>query len=367
MKTDRFPPIPQSHDARETQAHSDAQEFQDIQDTPGGVLRLGADGTLIDAPLFFAEALNLHLREVPSIYHLFDPNNAPYLSLTRIFRHPHGTMEFHLSVRGNFGTPHSFRYWALSPAQAGASDPSEVAFYIVDDSALMQNHEWATRRRRREILNDVQTSLSMHFKNRLAAVQVLSEMLQDTPTLAAEIAPRLVDAVRDLNYAFNRITTNTDHWNTARDNDLPIRLGDLASIMATWSMDRITIVGRTHNVDKATLIATNSVERVILPVTQNALEASAPGSVVYVDITEVREGFAHIVIEDAGHGMTEHVRHRAEDPFFTTRPGHLGLGLSQAREALRTAGGQWKIESAPNVGTRITILLPVTTAAHLFR
>lgn len=354
MNTDRFQALPQTDDT------------DDLQDTPGGVLRLAADGTILDAPLFFADALNMHLREVPSIYHLFDPENSPYLNLTRIYRHPHGTIEFHLTVRGSFGTPHAFRYWSIPTPN---DHETTAAFFIVDDSAILQNHEWASRRHRREILNDVQTSLSMHFKNRLAAVQALSEMLQDSPDLASEVAPRLVDAVRDLNYAFNRITANSGNFSPSpsRDPDLPIRLSDLAAIMATWSMSRIAVIGRTHNVDKATLIASTSVERVILPVTQNALEASPPDSVVYVDITEVREGFAHIVIEDSGHGMNEHIRHRAEDPFFTTRPGYLGLGLSQAREALRTAGGQWKIESTPGVGTRITILLPVTTAAHLFR
>ncbi|MBA2665094.1 MAG: sensor histidine kinase [Bradymonadaceae bacterium] len=334
-------------------------------DRPGGLLRLQANGAILEAPIFFQEALNLHLREVASIYHLFDASEAPYLCLSRIYCHPQGAMEFHLTVRGAFGIQRGFRYWHLAQEHA---DPAVSTFFIVDESSSLQHQEWSNRRQRRDILNDIQTSLSMHLKNRLAAVQVLTEMVRDSPQMANEISPRLLAAVSDLNYALGRVTSTSDAWNPPRDyQDLPIRLTDLASIMASWSMERTAVVCRTHSVDRGTLIAASSVERVILPVAQNALESSPRDSTIAVDITEVREGFAHIVIEDFGEGMSDRVRSRAEDPFFTTRLGHLGLGLSQAREALRVAGGQWKIESTPNVGTRFTILLPVTTAAHLFR
>ena len=57
--------------------------------------------------------------------------------------------------------------------------------------------------------------------------------------------------------------------------------------------------------------------------------------------------------------MSDYIRQRAEDPFFTTKAGHLGLGMPQAYEALQSVGGQWRIDSQPEHGTRITLLLPI--------
>src|SRR6185312_17364439 len=48
---------------------------------------------------------------------------------------------------------------------------------------------------------------------------------------------------------------------------------------------------------------------------------------------------------------------RVFDPFFTTRPGHLGLGLTVARAVILRAGGRLDLRSgAP--GTTVTIWLP---------
>jgi signal transduction histidine kinase len=335
-----------------------------VDDGPGGCLVLDEDGTIIEIPRFLLEALNLDERSLPSIYHLFDPQSPPFLSLARVYRHTYGATEYHLRVEGTFGTPRSFRYWPVPASEAVAAN----TFYIVDESANVQDREWAVRRLRREILNDVQTSLLSNFKNRLTSVQVLAEMVQQSPDLAEETVSRLVDASRELTTALNRVTSGIDDLSSPRDyQDLPIRLADLHSVITTWSSSEVVVYCRLEDVDPGTLIAASSVERILMPIVQNALEASNDDGIVQVEIREIKEGFAHVLVEDFGEGMTDRIRRRAEDPFFTTRAGHLGLGLAHAREALREAGGQWKIESRRHQGTRFTILLPVTTASQLFR
>ena len=67
-----------------------------------------------------------------------------------------------------------------------------------------------------------------------------------------------------------------------------------------------------------------------------------------------------IVISDTGVGMTDDVRGRAFEPFFTTTPDGLGsgLGLSMVQGFVEQSGGTIDIESAPGSGTTITIRLP---------
>ena len=63
---------------------------------------------------------------------------------------------------------------------------------------------------------------------------------------------------------------------------------------------------------------------------------------------------------DTGSGMSEDVRQRAVDPFFTTKPQGkgTGLGLSMTFGFVRQPGGYLVIESKGGRGTPVTILMP---------
>lgn len=70
--------------------------------------------------------------------------------------------------------------------------------------------------------------------------------------------------------------------------------------------------------------------------------------------------WVRVEVRDTGIGMTEEVRRRSIEPFFTTRaPGEgVGLGLSMAYGVFRNHGGQLLLESEPGVGTTVTVYLP---------
>jgi len=75
-----------------------------------------------------------------------------------------------------------------------------------------------------------------------------------------------------------------------------------------------------------------------------------------VDGTSVR-----LTVTDNGAGMTEEVKRRAFDLFFTTKPRGLGtgLGLAMVRRTVDRAGGSIDIDSELSRGTTIAIVLPV--------
>ena len=76
------------------------------------------------------------------------------------------------------------------------------------------------------------------------------------------------------------------------------------------------------------------------------------------------EKFAHIRVEDSGHGMPEHVRRHAFDPLFTTKKnGGTGLGLAVAHQVVTRHGGLIFVESEVNRGTTFHLFLPLTDAA----
>jgi signal transduction histidine kinase len=72
--------------------------------------------------------------------------------------------------------------------------------------------------------------------------------------------------------------------------------------------------------------------------------------------TAVRQVF--ICVADTGGGMSEDVRQRLFEPYFTTKVGGSGLGLAQVYGAVAQAGGGVEIESDAGVGTRIRMVFP---------
>ena len=65
-----------------------------------------------------------------------------------------------------------------------------------------------------------------------------------------------------------------------------------------------------------------------------------------------------IEVADSGPGMDRDLAARAVEPFFTTREGAAGLGLSQAYAFARQCGGVLSIDSAPGGGAEVSITLP---------
>jgi signal transduction histidine kinase len=69
------------------------------------------------------------------------------------------------------------------------------------------------------------------------------------------------------------------------------------------------------------------------------------------------DGLVEILVEDNGPGLA--ADHPGDvRPFYTTRPGGLGLGLPLARKIVLLHGGVLRVENASEGGVRVTVSLP---------
>lgn len=94
----------------------------------------------------------------------------------------------------------------------------------------------------------------------------------------------------------------------------------------------------------------------------NARDAMPLGGRLRVTATRPNAGVStHIVVEDTGTGMPEHVLRHAFDPLFTTKQnGGTGLGLAVAHQVVTRHGGMIFAESKPGTGTKFHLFLPLT-------
>lgn len=99
-------------------------------------------------------------------------------------------------------------------------------------------------------------------------------------------------------------------------------------------------------------------ERVFYNLLRNAAEASPAGGSITVKTRPV-DGFIEIAVIDRGSGITAEHLESIFNPFFTTKPSGVGLGLAIVSKIIDEHGGRILVESEPGHGSVFRVLLPV--------
>jgi signal transduction histidine kinase len=131
----------------------------------------------------------------------------------------------------------------------------------------------------------------------------------------------------------------------------------LESLKAAGRLDRIrTRVEapnglRPINVDRVRMAA--AVEQLLL----NAAEAMPAGGQLTLKLSS-SGGRQRLEVTDTGEGIEKKNIGTVFHPFFTTRPGKMGLGLTLARNVAKAHGGTLELRSEPGRGTKAVLELP---------
>ena len=101
-------------------------------------------------------------------------------------------------------------------------------------------------------------------------------------------------------------------------------------------------------------------EQVLVNLIKNACEASVdkPDAQICVEAKQLPDGGAELKVEDHGIGILPDVQTRMFVPFFTTKPGGSGIGLSLCKQIMNLHGGRIGVWSEPDRGTVFTLYFP---------
>lgn len=108
------------------------------------------------------------------------------------------------------------------------------------------------------------------------------------------------------------------------------------------------------------LASPDQIRQVVLNLALNALQAMPEGGTLRIETTtgDGTPPVARLTLEDTGTGIAPEHLARIMEPFFSTKPGRLGLGLAIVRDAAAKHDGRLEFRPRPGGGTRAIFELP---------
>lgn len=118
------------------------------------------------------------------------------------------------------------------------------------------------------------------------------------------------------------------------------------------------------------------IEQILMNLVVNAGEAIGGDGEVTVRVSDTRarlrpespphveEEAVAIAVIDTGHGLSEDTLASLFDPFYTTKPGGTGIGLSIVYQLVGQAGGRISARSLAPAGAEFLVLLPAVRPPH---
>jgi two-component system, NtrC family, sensor histidine kinase PilS len=102
----------------------------------------------------------------------------------------------------------------------------------------------------------------------------------------------------------------------------------------------------------------DQLRQVLINLLRNAFQAVGAGGTVRVTLRQ-EQGRGRLAIWDSAGSIPAAHLSRIFEPFFSTREGGSGLGLSTAHSLVRAHGGSLQVSSSPREGTEFLIQLPL--------
>jgi signal transduction histidine kinase/ActR/RegA family two-component response regulator len=173
----------------------------------------------------------------------------------------------------------------------------------------------------------------------------------------------------------NRVLEQVIDLTRARWQDMPQERGLVINLETRVPVDLPPVLGEEGEIrDALTNLVLNAVDA--MPEGGKlTLHAYAERCWEQSELSELRESAqsgtprspaqVRVDVRDTGVGMTEEVRRRCMEPFFTTKGERgTGLGLAMVYGMVKRHGAHIEIESTPRIGTAMSLVFPATVAAH---
>ena len=246
-----------------------------------------------------------------------------------------------------------------------------AAEQLAEANIHIQQAEQAVRRSERlAALGQLSAGLAHELRNPLGTIKASAEMLGRQLSAENEVAREVAGFISSEVDRTNSLVTRFLQF--ARPLQLRLEVADLAHTLdrALAEVEReapeIAIYKNYAPEIAPFAFDAELMERVFYNLALNAAQATAPGGAVTVK-TRAAGTTAEIAVIDRGVGIDPKQRDSIFNPFFTTKPTGVGLGLAIVAKIVDEHGGKIAVESEPGKGSIFCVILPMERGAEKTR
>jgi len=200
------------------------------------------------------------------------------------------------------------------------------------------------------------------LKNLVAQLSLLlrnAERHRDNPAFQRDMLMTIDNVVERMNNLMLQLRTGA----TPVDKPRPVSLDKIIRAVCQAKSGQNSSIAMNLAADISTIGHADQLEHVIGHLVQNAIDATGGAGDVSVLLRRENET-AVIEVVDNGVGMTpEFVRDRLFRPFQTTKASGMGVGVYESSQYVTELGGRILVDSVPDAGTRVRVLLPIVPEA----
>ena len=230
-------------------------------------------------------------------------------------------------------------------------------------NAQLQQAEEAVRRSDRlAALGQLSAGLAHELRNPLGTIRGSAEMLARAVSAENEVAREVSGFIASEVDRANSLITRFLHF--ARPLELRPDTADLAQTIdrAIANVEReapqVSIYKNYAPEIPPFRFDSELMERVVYNLILNAAQASPAGGAVTVK-TRAADGAAEISVIDRGSGIDREHLNTIFNPFFTTKPAGVGLGLAIVAKIVDEHGGKISVESEAGKGSVFRVQIPM--------
>lgn len=241
----------------------------------------------------------------------------------------------------------------------------EAAERLAESNRNLRLAEASLRRSERlAALGQLTAGLAHELRNPLGTIKASAEMLikqstKNRPEVMSEMAGYIgseVDRMNGLVASFLDFARPLQMHPVTTD--LRAVLDDVVRQQAELARERdITVSVRENDGALVFVFDPDLLKLAISNLVQNAIQASAPGQHVEIRAESTSE-HVMIFVSDHGEGIQPQHLENIFNPFFTTKPQGIGLGLAIVSKIVDEHQGQIKVFSEAGSGTTFEVALP---------
>ncbi|KHF39210.1 MASE3 domain-containing protein [Halalkalibacter okhensis] len=240
----------------------------------------------------------------------------------------------------------------------------EVLGTVVDITQLIKTEELLRRTEKLSVVGELAAGFAHEIRNPLTTIKGFLQLI------GLEAKEKNQEYITIMLNEIDRLEMITNEFMVvAKPQVATYEMEDLQS-MTESVITFLQPQSILHNIEMKTVIHgplaeihcdKHQIRQVLINIYKNAMEAMPSGGTITTEIIR-SENEMLIAITDEGIGIPDELIPKLGEPFYSLKEKGTGLGLMVSKKIIESHQGELQIKSRPNIGTTMTIVIPIISA-----